>query len=59
MKRGFFLSFAAIVLLFLNCLEYNEKIVINDDGSGTIKIDYSGPTNSEVNDDNEKYTASG
>lgn len=55
MKKESYLLLSLIFFLFLNCLEYNEKIVINKDGSGTIKISYSGPSDSEVDSDNSKY----
>ena len=55
MKKGSHLLLSMILFLFLNCLEYNEKIVINKDGSGTIKISYSGPSDSDVDSDESKY----
>jgi len=55
MWRKYFGFLIIISLLILNCLEYNERITINEDGSGTIRISYSGPSNSQINDNGNKY----
>jgi hypothetical protein len=55
MKKGLTIFLVLSTLLIFNCIEYNEKIVINNDGSGKINISYSGPINSDVDSKESKY----
>ena len=55
MKKGLTILLVLSILLIFNCIEYNEKIIINNDGSGEILISYSGPRDSDVDSDESKY----